>query len=234
LKNAHRAWLALARCLRAGGCSYRFLRNGQVGILMGVAKPQRPVITGCRWRPLAGVMRMKLEISEIIHRVGHQVTVDINEPCPADADFRCTAPIHGKLTLTNTSHHLLVRGDLATTVVAECARCLKEVLIPVKAQIEEEFPLPKIDARGAAHWEIEGEPSTIVEDYTLDTGELARQHLSLAVPMAPVCDDACQGLCPTCGKNLNEGPCECPVAEIDERLAGLRALLEESEEEGEE
>jgi len=109
---------------------------------------------------------MKLEISEIIHRVGHQVTVDINEPCPADADFRCTAPIHGKLTLTNTSHHLLVRGDLATTVVAECARCLKEVLIPVKAQIEEEFPLPKIDARGAAHWEIEGEPSTIVEDYT--------------------------------------------------------------------
>jgi len=200
---------------------------------VGVAKPQRPVITGCRWRPLAGVTRMKLEIGEIIHRVGHQVTVDINEPCPADADFRCTDPIHGQLTLTNTSHHLLVRGDLATTVAAECARCLKEVLIPVKARIEEEFPLPRIDARGVAHWEIEGEPSTIVEDYTLDTGELARQHLSLAVPMAPVCDNACQGLCPTCGKNLNEGPCECPTAEIDERLAGLRALLEESEEEEE-
>ena len=176
---------------------------------------------------------MKLEIGEIIHRVGHQAAVPIEEPCPADGDLPCTEPIHGKLTLTNTGHHLLVRGDLATTVQMQCARCLKDVLVPLSAHIEEEFPLPTIDARGVAHWEIEGEPSTILEDYTLDTGELARQHLLVSAPMAPVCDDACKGICPGCGKNLNEGPCTCPPPGIDARLEGLRALLEE-EGEGEE
>ncbi|NLC59210.1 MAG: DUF177 domain-containing protein [Armatimonadetes bacterium] len=174
---------------------------------------------------------MKLEISEIIHRVGQQATVPITMPCPAEADFTCQGPVSGTLTLTNTGRHLLVRGDLAATVQVECSRCLKEVLVPVSARIEEEFPLPTFDARGVPHWEIEGEPvSTILEGYHLDVGELARQHLSLAVPTAPVCDAACQGICPGCGKNLNEGPCTCPPPEIDERLAGLKALLDESEE----
>lgn len=174
---------------------------------------------------------MKLEISEIIHRVGHQATVPIEMPCPSDADFTCRGPITGTLTLTNTSRHLLVRGDLSATVEVECVRCLREVQVPVTAHIEEEFPLPTIDARGVAHWDVEGEPvSTLLEGYTLDVGELARQHLSLAVPTAPLCDEACRGLCPECGKNLNEGPCACRPSEPDERWSGLRALLEEAEE----
>ncbi|MBS6941064.1 MAG: DUF177 domain-containing protein, partial [Slackia piriformis] len=32
------------------------------------------------------------------------------------------------------------------------------------------------------------------------------------VPLVPLCADDCKGICPRCGKNLNEGACAC-VAE---------------------
>lgn len=172
---------------------------------------------------------MKLEISEIIHNVGQQATVPIDTPCPAEAELQCSEPVRGSLTLTNTGQHLLVRGQLATTVVVECSRCLKEVKVPVSAPIEEEFPLPRIDARGGVHWEEE-DAAAILEEYQLNVDELARQHLSLAVPTAPVCDAACKGICPGCGVNLDEGECVCPPPQVDPRLAGLRALLDEQDE----
>lgn len=173
---------------------------------------------------------MKLEISELIHNVGRQNKVAIEAPCAPDPDMECAEPIRGELTLTNTGHHLLVRGDLGTTMIVECSRCLKQVQVPVTAHIEEEFPLPTIDARGVPHWELEEEPvPSLLEGYSLDVSEMGRQHLSLAVPLAPVCDEACLGLCPGCGKNLNEGPCTCPPPEPDSRLAGLAALLDEGD-----
>lgn len=173
---------------------------------------------------------MKLEISELINNVGLQSTVDLDFPCPPDAELQCAAPIRGKLTLTNTGHHLLVRGELGTTVQVACSRCLKEIQVPIAAEIVEEFPLPEIDAHGGVHWEIEDEPvSSIFSDYMLDVSELARQHLTLAMPTAPVCDEACKGICPGCGQNLNVAECTCPPPEIDPRFAALRSLLEEKE-----
>jgi uncharacterized protein len=46
------------------------------------------------------------------------------------------------------------------------------------------------------------------------------------VPMAPICDPGCRGICPQCGKNLNEGPCACAAEPPDTRWAKLADLLE--------
>ena len=56
------------------------------------------------------------------------------------------------------------------------------------------------------------------------TDEL-RQSIILALPTYPVCRADCRGLCPTCGKNLNEGPCTCVHEERDGRWGALDALL---------
>jgi uncharacterized protein len=45
--------------------------------------------------------------------------------------------------------------------------------------------------------------------------------------MKPLCSDACKGLCPTCGTNLNRGTCDCTSEWEDPRFAALRALQEE-------
>ena len=75
---------------------------------------------------------------------------------------------------------------------------------------------------------IEGEESdTIitVPDMKLDLDELIYTETVTNLPMKHLCDENCKGMCPKCGKNLNEGECGCPKKEIDPRLKALADLL---------
>ena len=45
---------------------------------------------------------------------------------------------------------------------------------------------------------------------------MGQAALLLELPLLPLCQDDCQGLCPTCGQNLNEGPCGCAPADAGE------------------
>ena len=62
-------------------------------------------------------------------------------------------------------------------------------------------------------------------DYKLDTDALLRDDILLELPSKFLCKESCKGLCPKCGKNLNEGPCNCNTNETDPRLAVLKQLL---------
>ena len=64
-------------------------------------------------------------------------------------------------------------------------------------------------------------------DYKLDTDILLRDDILLELPSKFLCEKTCKGLCPKCGKNLNEGPCSCSAKETDPRLAVLKQLLSE-------
>lgn len=64
-------------------------------------------------------------------------------------------------------------------------------------------------------------------DYKLDTDALLRDDILLELPSKFLCKESCKGLCPKCGKNLNEGSCSCQRQEADPRLAVLRHLLSE-------
>jgi uncharacterized protein len=53
-----------------------------------------------------------------------------------------------------------------------------------------------------------------------------QEQLYLSLPMKPLCQDACKGLCPSCGTNLNRGACDCSNQWIDPRFAALREIHE--------
>lgn len=75
---------------------------------------------------------------------------------------------------------------------------------------------------------IEGEESDtilLVPDMKLDLDELIYTEVMLSLPMKHLCNEDCKGICSKCGKNLNEGKCDCPEKEIDPRLAALAELL---------
>jgi uncharacterized protein len=48
------------------------------------------------------------------------------------------------------------------------------------------------------------------EDIPLDG--IVEEHILLSLPMQPLCDEECKGLCAACGANLNRGDCGCPEA----------------------
>lgn len=75
---------------------------------------------------------------------------------------------------------------------------------------------------------IEGEESDsilLTPDMKLDLDELVYSEVIVSLPMKHLCKEDCKGICAKCGKNLNEGKCDCPEKEIDPRLSALAELL---------
>ena len=64
-----------------------------------------------------------------------------------------------------------------------------------------------------------------VRDEKLDLDELIREDILLELPTKFLCKEDCKGLCPVCGKNLNEGPCGCENYPVDPRMEVLKNLL---------
>lgn len=65
-----------------------------------------------------------------------------------------------------------------------------------------------------------------VQDDKLDLDELIRADILLELPSKFLCSEDCKGLCPVCGKNLNEGPCHCDTHQVDPRLEVLKQLID--------
>ena len=59
----------------------------------------------------------------------------------------------------------------------------------------------------------------------LDLLDLIKEQIELNLPMKPLCDDACKGICPKCGTDLNVKSCTCSVKDIDPRFESLKKLI---------
>jgi uncharacterized protein len=146
---------------------------------------------------------------------------------PQDADYRVTAPVELSMDVEKQgADAFAVSGRVKTRLELSCSRCLDSFEIPVDASFELRY-VPFSENRGEGEREIE-EDDLITAYYRegmLDIGELLREQFQLALPMKPLCSDACRGLCPQCGANLNRTDCGCTPAWDDPRLAPLKHLL---------
>ncbi|OQY80376.1 MAG: hypothetical protein B6D41_21115 [Chloroflexi bacterium UTCFX4] len=153
-----------------------------------------------------------------------------NEIAELDPTIRPLTALNGTVDLIRTNEGILVRANLYTTVELTCSRCLTEFGFPARFEIDDEF-YPTIDILTGARLPLpaEADAATLIDaHHLLDLSEITRQDLTLALPLAPLCRNNCQGLCPICGKNRNNTACEHPNAEIDPRFAKLQDLLDES------
>lgn len=132
-------------------------------------------------------------------------------------------------TLQMNGDEVLVRGKGKAKLNLRCSRCLEPAPQETKLSFDLLFAPrtkePKV-ARGA---EILLSESDLEVDFfngeEIDLDEIAQEQLVLALPPYPLCKEDCLGLCPSCGKNLNEGRCACkPVENIDPRLAKLAQI----------
>jgi uncharacterized protein len=87
--------------------------------------------------------------------------------------------------------------------------------------------VPSEENRGEGEREIAEDDLTVAyyHDGSVDLVELLREQFQLALPMKPLCSDACRGLCAECGANLNRTECGCSPRWQDPRLEPLKGLL---------
>jgi len=125
-----------------------------------------------------------------------------------------------------------VKGSMDGSVELQCFRCLEEFTFPLHLELREHALWRSEPTADAA----EDDTSEYrVEEGVLDLEPLFRDHVALALPVKRVCREACRGLCPRCGANLDREPCDCEAPTTDGRLESLAALkqkLERREREG--
>lgn len=144
-----------------------------------------------------------------------------------DVEGELAGPVTGRLRLHRTNQGVFASGTVTVPMRLTCTRCLKEFDTDITFPLHEEF-YPTIDVVTGAPVATPDDPELsfpINRRHEIDTREAIRQNLLLAMPMRALHSEDCAGLCPQCGKDLNEGPCDCKPEVVDERFAALRELF---------
>ena len=136
---------------------------------------------------------------------------------------RFPSPMEASGEVVNSAGYMRLRLDLSLDFVAPCARCLADVSRTERFTLEKTVATPEM-LDGLDEDKID--EFAVVEDGFLDLDEPARSLLLSEFPSRVLCREDCRGLCPVCGKDLNEGPCSCERNETDPRLSPLAAVLE--------
>jgi uncharacterized protein len=127
--------------------------------------------------------------------------------------------------LAHSDGEIRVEGHYAVEMGAQCDRCLGRARYPLSASFDLYYRPAAVvaDVEEVAIDEGEAEIA-FYEGGGMLLEDILREQVLLALPMQRVCDDACKGICPECGRNRNEGPCGCTAVAADDRWSALRNL----------
>lgn len=169
-----------------------------------------------------------LDLKRLERRPGSMITVEDTVPAPvglglAMASVPEGSPIELDLRVESVMEGVLVSGTADVEVRAECSRCLDPVEWNEEVDLRELFAYPATDARGRPVGdEVDEDPLPVVQDDMIDLEPILRDAIVLALPLAPVCDQECRGICPTCGDRLDD---DHRHESVDPRWAALGGLV---------
>ena len=147
---------------------------------------------------------------------------------PSDT-FRVVAPVQLAFDIFKDKDQYRLIGRVQTVLELVCSRCLEPFTEPIDAAFDLRYQ-PHTFNTGDGELEVEEDDlgTAFYEHEQVDLGQLMSEQFYLALAMKPLCSEACKGLCPSCGTNLNRETCACSVQWEDPRFAVLRALKKDS------
>ncbi|MFH5183080.1 YceD family protein [Paenibacillus sp. TAB 01] len=162
-------------------------------------------------------IRLK-ELAKKANTVHINETIDLTDVLKNRKDLLSFGPLQVNLQARPLEEGKAeVTGELGIDVEQECSRCLN----PVKQRLEIPFHETFALAADESEPDDEDDDTHYVTDEKIELMPYLIENVLLDLPFVPLCDENCQGLCPTCGTNRNESSCECKNDKVDPRLAGL-------------
>lgn len=146
----------------------------------------------------------------------------------SERGFTIEAPVHVRVkAIKHNPEEVYIRGAISAEVIGECSRCLKRFTTHVESDFHAEY-VPRKAVPTEVERELEQGDLDLLfyEGDTIDIGEEVEGQLILATPMRPLCSEACRGLCPQCGQDLNFRECDCVQEIPDPRWAELKKFTE--------
>lgn len=160
-----------------------------------------------------------LDTRELGRRPGSMRRVRRTVPAPQGWQLEMVgvpagADVELDLRLESVMDGVLVSGTVTAPVSGECGRCLEPFSRSETVDVQELFAYEPVDE----------ETPTLEGDF-IDAEPLFRDAVVLGLPLTPLCDDDCQGLCATCGVRLDDVEPDHAHDETDPRWVALAALF---------
>jgi uncharacterized protein len=183
-----------------------------------------------------------IDTRELGRRPGSMRRVQVTAPAPVDLGGQGMAVITPgsdlalDLRLESVMEGVLITGTAVGTMSGECGRCLDPVEAPISVDLMELYRYPDQDsvkgrgaaAKAAAEDAADDETPMLVDDL-IDLEPVLRDALVLELPMTPLCDEDCLGLCVECGERLEDLPENHSHDAVDPRWAALAELRDHAE-----
>ena len=123
----------------------------------------------------------------------------------------------GSVHIGRTPQGLILQGQFSADASLECARCLKPFTQRINWEITELFAFNKDSVSETG--------LMLPEDMHIDLAPMLREYALLEVPITPLHDPECKGLCIECGQDLNIKDCGHSQHPNDSPFAALKKLL---------
>ena len=155
----------------------------------------------------------------------YHLKIDLPEPLGIDVISVPKGVLDIDLRIESVAEGVLATGEFETFAEGDCIRCLDPIKIKLSKNFQELYAY-KADSELD---ENEEEQLLMDGDY-IDLEAPIRDAIVLSLPINPVCDEECEGLCPGCGVKWSELPQGHAHEAIDARWSSLNGLLGDSSE----
>lgn len=165
-----------------------------------------------------------LDVHRLARRPGSMLKVVRTVPAPADLGLEVIGVPEGAdleldLKLEAVVEGVLVSGTARAPLAGECVRCLDPLTDEVEVSFAELFVAPGNDGDDETLW---------LQDDLIDLEPVVRDAVVLTLPLQPLCEEDCPGLCAQCGARLADDP-EHQHTDVDPRWAALEGLVQPDE-----
>ena len=174
---------------------------------------------------MEGLKAMIIDVSSILKEIGGRIELDGDVRLPDTeflGDYHFEEPLKVSGSVSNNGKSLILRARAEGSMITNCARCMKEITVPVSFSIDENLAREDADIS-------EDEDIILFSDTTIEIDDIILDNFLMSTDGKYLCKDDCKGLCPECGKDLNEGDCDCNKENIDPRWAALLDIMKDKE-----
>lgn len=153
----------------------------------------------------------------------YQLAIEFDKPIGIDVIAVPAGTLNLDLRLESVAEGILATGEFEAVAEGECIRCLDPIALTLNRNFQELY----------AYEPNRDDPDELEEDQLLMDGEVMnleapiRDAIVLSLPINPVCDENCEGLCPECGQKWAELPAGHAHEQVDSRWSALKGLLQE-------
>lgn len=187
---------------------------------------------------MEGIQPVVIDLTDRLENPGDSFSltgrVDIDAYTTGEKSFSLSDGVSYDVVLTNAGDGILVTGLVRAAAEGACDRCLEPARFDIAGEIEEYYLFEEPEDAE----EFEDGFELVTPERTVDLSGAIWDAMVMDTPFVVLCRPDCAGLCPTCGANLNDGPCGCAEAaeqawvdSDDNPFAALRNLKLEDRDE---